>query len=60
MAQAVAKKLSLLDRYLTVWIFVAMALGVAIGYLFQGGVDRFNEALVDRVGGAAFSTIAAA
>lgn len=45
MAQGVAKKLSLLDRYLTVWIFVAMALGVAIGYLFQGGVDRFNEAL---------------
>ena len=45
MAQGVAKKLSLLDRYLTVWIFVAMAIGVAIGYLFQGGVERFNEAL---------------
>jgi arsenite transporter len=45
MAQGVAQKLSLLDRYLTVWIFVAMAIGVAIGYLFQSGVDRFNEAL---------------
>jgi len=39
------KKLSFLDRYLTVWIFVAMALGVAIGYLFQSGVERFNSAL---------------
>jgi len=39
------KQLSFLDRYLTVWIFVAMALGVAIGYLFQTSVERFNSAL---------------
>ena len=45
MEQKLAKKLSLLDRYLTVWIFAAMALGVAVGYLFQNGVARFNEAL---------------
>lgn len=45
MSEHVARKLSLLDRYLTVWIFAAMALGVGIGYFFQAGVDRFNEAL---------------
>jgi len=37
--------LSFLDRYLAVWIFVAMGLGVAVGYLCQAGVARFNEAL---------------
>jgi arsenite transporter len=45
MSEGVVRRLSLLDRYLTVWIFVAMAIGVAIGYLFQSGVERFNEAL---------------
>lgn len=45
MSEGVAKRLSLLDRYLTVWIFAAMAIGVTTGYLFQSGVDRFNAAL---------------
>lgn len=39
------KKLAFLDRYLTVWIFSAMILGVAAGYVFQEPVESFNKAL---------------
>ncbi len=45
MGQRVARKLSLLDRYLTVWIFAAMALGVGIGYFIpasQAFISRFD------------------
>lgn len=40
---AVTQKLSFLDRYLTVWIFAAMALGVGLGYFVPG-----TEAFINR------------
>lgn len=39
----VSRSLSFLDRYLTLWIFAAMAVGVSAGYLFPGVVPLLNK-----------------
>jgi len=42
MATRVAGKLSFVERYLTLWIFLAMAAGVGMGYIFPGVKNIIN------------------
>jgi ACR3 family arsenite transporter len=42
MSTGISKKLSFLDRYLTLWIFAAMAVGVGAGWLVPGVKDFVN------------------
>lgn len=43
MMGALNKKLSFLDRYLTLWIFAAMAFGVGMGYFFPSMSGFWNK-----------------
>ncbi len=37
------KKLSFLDRFLTLWIFLAMVIGVGLGFFFPKIVEFWNK-----------------
>ena len=43
MTESLTKRLSFLDRFLTLWIFLAMFIGVGWGYLFPGVVNFWNQ-----------------
>ena len=43
MSESVTKKLSFLDRYLTLWIFVGMLVGVLLGVIIPGVEKLINR-----------------
>ena len=46
-AKGIAGRLSVLDRFLTLWIFLAMAFGVGLGYFFPKTADFITLFQVD-------------
>src|SRR5512140_2078863 len=45
LSTGVSKRLSTTNRYLTLWIFLAMAVGVGIGFFYPAAVQAFNQAV---------------
>jgi arsenite transporter len=43
MSNSEKRRLSFLDRYLTLWIFLAMAVGIALGFVFPGFANGMNK-----------------
>jgi len=43
MTSGITKRLSFLDRFLTLWIFLAMIISVAWGYFYPGVVNFWNK-----------------
>ena len=46
-SESVTKKLSFLDRYLTLWIFLAMAVGVGLGRFAPGVAGLIDSFKMD-------------